>query len=48
VGVRHALFPMPALGACSAAGFPTLFSAASGVFGLVAGPFNALRSLKFE
>ncbi len=45
VGVRQALFPMPALGACSAAGFPTLFSTASGVSGLIAGPSSALRSL---
>lgn len=41
MGVRHALFPVadirrPAFG--GAAGFPTLFSTASGVFGLVAGP----------
>jgi hypothetical protein len=45
VGVRHALFPRPALGASWAAGFPTPFSAASGVVGLIAGPFSALRSL---
>jgi hypothetical protein len=31
-----------------AAGFPTLFSTASGVFGLVAGPFRVLRPLNFE
>jgi hypothetical protein len=31
-----------------AAGFPTLFSTASGVCGLVAGPSSALRSLDFE
>jgi hypothetical protein len=41
MGVRHALFPgtgigRPAFG--GAAGFPTLFSTASGVIGLVAGP----------
>jgi hypothetical protein len=47
VGVRHALFPMPALGATGAASFPTLFSTASGVVGLVAGPSSALRSLKY-
>jgi hypothetical protein len=28
---RHALFPAPTLGAIEAAGFPTLFSTASGV-----------------
>jgi len=38
MGVRHALFPMLALGAELAASFPTLFSTASGVSGLVAGP----------
>jgi hypothetical protein len=45
MGVRHTLFPVPTLGArlTVAAGFPTLFSTASGVFGLVAGPFNASR-----
>jgi hypothetical protein len=48
MGVRQALFPMLALGAKLAASFPTLFSTASGVFGLVAGPFNALRPLNFE
>ena len=31
-----------------AASFPTLFSTASGVFGLVAGPFSVLRALNFE
>src|SRR2546430_15678796 len=36
-GIRRAL----------AASFPTLFSTASGVFGLVAGPFCALRSQNF-
>jgi hypothetical protein len=45
MGVRHALFPMPALGAVKAAGFPTLFSTASGVIGLVAGPSSALPPL---
>jgi hypothetical protein len=45
MGVRHALFPGPALGAIEAAGFPTLFSTANGVFGLVAGPLSALPAL---
>jgi hypothetical protein len=42
MGVRQALFPVPTLGAhlAVAAGFPTLFSTASGVSGLVAGPSN--------
>jgi hypothetical protein len=31
-----------------AAGFPTPFSTASGVFGLVAGPSSAFRRLNFE
>jgi hypothetical protein len=50
MGVRHALFPVPTFGAhlAVAAGFPTLFSTASGVFGLVAGPFSVLRPLNFE
>jgi len=48
MGVRHALFPVPALGALQAAGFPTLFSTASGVFGLVAGPASVSRLLAFE
>jgi hypothetical protein len=50
MGVRHSLFPAPALDArlSAAAGFPTPFSTASGVFGLVAGPFNAFRSLNFK
>ena len=50
MGVRHALFPEPALGAflSEAAGFPTPFSTASGVIGLVAGPSSALRRLNFE
>ena len=49
MGVRQALFPVPTLGAhlAVAAGFPTLFSTASGVFGLVAGPSSALRSLDY-
>jgi hypothetical protein len=38
-----ALFPGPTLGASWAAGFPTLFSTASGVVGLVAGPSGASR-----
>ena len=51
MGVRHALFPVadigrPAFG--GAAGFPTLFSTASGIFGLVAGPSSTLRCLDFE
>jgi hypothetical protein len=48
MGVRQALFPMLTLGAYLAASFPTLFSTASGVFGLVAGPFSASQSLNFE
>jgi hypothetical protein len=48
MGVRHALFPVPTFGAKLAAGFPTLFSTASGVFGLVAGPSSALLRLDFE
>jgi len=48
MGVRHSLFPVPALGASGAAGFPTLFSTASGVFGLVAGPSSASPLLNFE
>jgi hypothetical protein len=45
MGVRQALFPVPTLGAhlAVAAGFPTPFSTASGVFGLVAGPSIVLR-----
>jgi hypothetical protein len=41
----NALFPVPTLGAhlAVAAGFPTLFSTASGVFGLVAGPSSVSR-----
>jgi hypothetical protein len=50
MGVRQALFPMPTLGAplSEAVSFPTPFSTASGVFGLVAGPSSALRTLDFE
>jgi hypothetical protein len=50
MGVRQALFPVLALGAPQgrAASFPTLFSTASGVFGLVAGPFSASQRLNFE
>jgi hypothetical protein len=45
VGVRQALFPVPTFGAhlAAAAGFPTPFSAANGVSGLVAGPSNLSR-----
>jgi hypothetical protein len=39
---------VPALGAKLAAGFPTLFSTASGVIGLVAGPSSVLQRLDFE
>ena len=49
MGVRHALFPMPTLGASpsrAAAGFPTLFSMANGVFGLVAGPSSAFTATR--
>ena len=44
MGVRHALFPVLTFGASPrrAASFPTLFSTASGVFGLVAGPSSAV------
>jgi hypothetical protein len=46
VGVRHALFPICQHYAPQwAAGSPTLFSTASGVIGLAAGPSSALRSL---
>jgi len=40
MGVRQALFPVLAIGRLisGAASFPTPFSTASGVFGLVAGP----------
>src|SRR3989442_10331301 len=42
MGVRPSLFPVLAIGRLisGAASFPTLFSTASGVFGLVAGPPN--------
>src|SRR5919108_1319670 len=45
MGVRQALFPVPTLGAHLAVAvcFPTLFSTASGVLGLVAGPSHVLR-----
>ena len=45
MGVRQALFPVPTLGAHLAVAvcFPTLFSTASGVLGLVAGPSIVLR-----
>ena len=43
MGVRHALFPVLTLGAKLAASFPTLFSTASGVSGLVAGPSWAFQ-----
>jgi hypothetical protein len=48
MGVRRALFPGLALGAAGAASFPTPFSTASGVTGLIAGPSSGLRSLNFE
>ena len=48
MGVRQALFPVLTLGAQLAASFPTLFSTASGVSGLVAGPSSALPLLDFE
>jgi len=48
MGVRQSLFPVLALGAALAASFPTLFSTASGVFGLVAGPSSAFRSLNYR
>ena len=38
MGVRHALFPALTFGAKLAASFPTPFSTASGVLGLIAGP----------
>ncbi len=48
--MRQALFPVLALGALRgrAASFPTLFSTASGVDGLVAGPFSASRRLNYR
>jgi hypothetical protein len=48
VGVRHALFPDAGIRRPSmAAGSPTPFSTASGVIGLIAGPFSALRTLNY-
>jgi hypothetical protein len=41
------LFPRPALGAAWAAGFPTPFSTASGVIGLIAGPSSAFAATGF-
>ena len=45
MGVRQSLFPVLTFGApfAGAVSFPTPFSTASGVCGLVAGPSNALR-----
>ena len=43
----RSLSRLPALGAHQAAGSPTLLSMASGVFGLIAGPFRTLRSLNY-
>src|ERR1051326_6417649 len=43
VGGRHALFPGLAIRRALAASFPTLFSTANGVSGLVAGPSGTLR-----
>jgi hypothetical protein len=49
MGVRHSLFPVPAFGTLfKVAGFPTPFSTASGVTGLVAGPSKVLQPLDFE
>ncbi len=50
MGVRHALFPVPTLGAhlAAAAGFPTLFSTASEVFGLRSRAVQRLAALNFE
>jgi hypothetical protein len=44
MGVRHALFPFADIGrpVPKAASFPTLFSTASGVSGLIAGPSSSL------
>jgi hypothetical protein len=44
MGVRHALFPFADIGrpVLKAASFPTLFSTASGVSGLIAGPSSSL------
>lgn len=43
----RSLSHLPALGAHQAAGSPTLLSMASGVLGLIAGPFRTLRSLNY-
>jgi hypothetical protein len=50
MGVRQSLFPVLTFGApfSGAVSFPTPFSTASGVCGLVAGPSSALRPLNFE
>jgi hypothetical protein len=50
MGVRQSLFPMLTFGApfSGAVSFPTPFSTASGVFGLVAGPSSAFRPLNFK
>jgi hypothetical protein len=46
--LRNPLFPGLALGATGAASFPTPFSAADGVSGLIAGPSSALRLTEFR
>ena len=49
MGVRQALFPVPTFGTPrGVVSFPTLFSTASGVTGLVAGPSKASRPMDFE
>jgi hypothetical protein len=48
LGVRQALFPDAGIWRALAASFPTPFSTASGVVGLMTGPSSALRSLNFE
>ena len=50
MGVRQSLFPVLTFGApfSGAVSFPTPFSTASGVSGLVAGPSSASRPLNFE
>jgi hypothetical protein len=52
MGVRHTLFPVLAFWrlVSGAASFPTLFSTASGVFGLVAGPLRVpfFRTAEFR
>jgi hypothetical protein len=50
MGVRQSLFPVLTFGApfSGAVSFPTPFSTASGVSGLVAGPSSALRPLNFK